>query len=575
MRGAESSATATAVPAVVPAVAQRRPMRPDRAAIVAILIILIGSLIVAWEARHSTFTGDDWAFILQRRGTSAGVFLRPHNEHLSAIPILIYKLLLAVFGAGSYVPFMAVLLVTHFIVCILLYAVARRYLGPWLALIPAAVTVVLGPAWQDLLWAFQIGYLGSVAAGLGMILCLERRTATGDRGAAVLLSVSLLCSSVGLVMIPLAAVLIALQHPLAARRLWAVAVPVALYLVWYAFDGVNTIRTSDIPGIPRYVFNALSAAVGSATGLGQTHQSPYLVATTPGRYVAVIAVLALLVTVVVRRGRLPALTWATLISVIALWIAEAIEYFPGGREAAQSRYQYTSVVLVLLVAASVCGDRRSPGANRRRRIPAWALASVGTLALLVCASNVAILHNRIGFWSTNSAYDRAEEGALQISAGVVSPSFQPDNAFTVALVGEHNISVITAGPYFSASRAFGSVGYSPAQIGAAPEPVREAADVVLVFAERLRLTPAAAPSSSCRLSPVAGELTVSPGQTLTLRGAGSAPARILLRRFGSRYRFPPLAVAAGATATLTFAHDRATAPWHVRATTAAARLCVS
>lgn len=333
----------------------------------AVVVVLAGSLVVAWEARHSTFSGDDWSFILQRRGISADVFLSPHNEHLSALPILIYKVLLAVFGASSYLPFMAVLLVTHMVICLLLYTLARRYVGPWIALGPTAVAVVLGPAWQDLLWAFQVGYLGSVAAGLGMTLCLDRRDRTGDLGAGVLLGLSLLCSSIGLAMIPLAVVLIALQRSLVRRRFWTVGGPVALYLLWYAFYGVSTIRASNIPGIPHYGFDALAAALASVTGLGQTHVSPFLVSTAWGKYEAVLVVI-LLVIYIVRGGRLPALSWATLTAAVALWIAEAIEYFPGGREAAQSRYQYTAAVLILL-AAVAAADGWRPEVRPRRLWP--------------------------------------------------------------------------------------------------------------------------------------------------------------------------------------------------------------
>src|SRR5437660_11653873 len=86
----------------------------DRApTLAAAALVLVACLIVAHAARNVIFSGDDWTFILHRRGFSAGVFLRPHNEHLSALPIAAYKLLLAVFGASSYVPFMVLLLLVH------------------------------------------------------------------------------------------------------------------------------------------------------------------------------------------------------------------------------------------------------------------------------------------------------------------------------------------------------------------------------------------------------------------------------------------------------------------------------
>lgn len=510
----------------------RRTTRVDaRAAIGAAAgLIAIGCLIVAHAARGVTFSGDDWTFITERRGFSAGVFLRPHGEHLSALPIAAYKLLLATFGASSYVPFMALLLLLHATCCALLYFAARRYVGPWAALVPAAILVVLGPAWQDLLWAFQIGYLGSVAAGLGMVLCLERRDRSGDVGAAVLLGVSLLCSSIGLGMVALGLVMIALQTPGTLRRLWAIAVPVAVYILWYAFYGVSTLRLHNAVHIPRYVAEALSAAVASVTGLAQTHASPYLVSTSLGRYVALIAVI-LLVAYLIRGGRVPPLTWAALVAVVALWVAECLEYTVPARSAPQSRYQYTAAVLVLLAAVSAVSGRT---------LSVRTGAVLAVITAVICGSNIAMLNQRSHFWTDNAAYTAAETGAMQVARNSISPDFTPENGFTIPAIGNHNL-IIAAGPYLSAVDAFGSSADSPAGILRRSESVREAADLVLSSAERLGLVPAALPAHApgCRTAQDGaglGELTLGRG-TLTVRVQRGDPAELQLRRFASTYRF--------------------------------------
>jgi hypothetical protein len=72
----------------------------------------------------------------------------------------------------------------------------------------------------------------------------------------------------------LAAVLVIIERPRAWRRLWVVGAPLALYLAWYAVYGVGTVRGDNIVRIPRYLAQALSAALGSVTGLAQTHRSP-------------------------------------------------------------------------------------------------------------------------------------------------------------------------------------------------------------------------------------------------------------------------------------------------------------
>ncbi len=47
------------------------------------------------------FMLDDWAFVIGREDGKISDFLDPHNEHISVIPVAIYKLFLAVFGMGS------------------------------------------------------------------------------------------------------------------------------------------------------------------------------------------------------------------------------------------------------------------------------------------------------------------------------------------------------------------------------------------------------------------------------------------------------------------------------------------
>jgi hypothetical protein len=537
-----------------------RPSAPRAAAadvsiLLALAIVVGGCLIVAWEARHSTFTADDWAFVLARRGWTAQAILGTSNEHLAALPILAFKLLLALFGLGSYAPFATLLIVCHGLACFALWALTRRYVGPWVALAPAAVLATLGPAWHVLLFYASITFVGAVAAGLGMALCLERRDRRGDVGAGILLGVSLLTSSVGLAMVVLAAVLIVLQRPTRWRRLWAVAIPVSFYLAWYAGYGVSSVKTANLAHIPHYVFLAAAAAFASITGLGQTHVSPYLVSTTYGKWVLVAAALVFAFRLI-RGLRPPPLTWATLAALVTLWIGEALEYFPGGREANQSRYQYAASALLLLIAATAAKGWR-PGVRSR-----IALAAV---TLFACGANLVILDDRAGFWTANGNYARAETGALQAARGIVSPDFVPENIYNIALMGDHNLTPITAGPYFSAVDEWGSSADTPREILGRPEYAREAADLVVATAEDLGPVPvsAATASGTCRVIGHGGTvLKLPPGTQVTVK-AVQRPTQIALRRFASSFRFVHWTVPSDSAVQLRVPTDRASLPWYL------------
>ncbi len=55
-----------------------------------------------------TFFSDEWAFIAARSLANPIDWLRPHNEHWSTLPIILYRLLVETVGIGSYLPYLAV-----------------------------------------------------------------------------------------------------------------------------------------------------------------------------------------------------------------------------------------------------------------------------------------------------------------------------------------------------------------------------------------------------------------------------------------------------------------------------------
>ncbi len=546
---------------------------PHAPAVAAVAVILAGCLIVGYEARHSTFVSDDWSVLLGRRGFSADVLLERHAEHLIALPVLAYKLLLEVFGPSSYAPFTAVSIALHGATCLLLYVLARRCVGPWAALAPAAVLVVLGAAWQDLVWAFQMTYLGSVASGLGMVLCLERRDRRGDIAASSLLAISLLCSSAGLGFVVFAAVLLALERPRDWRRAWIVGVPLALYLAWYAAYGHSSARLAKVVELPAYYANALAAALTSVTGLAQTPStaSPYIVATDLGWPLA--AVLAAALAWHLRRGgRIPPVAWGAAATALALWTAACLSNNHGDRGANSGRYQYFAATLLMLAAASIASGWRPTTRSG---------AVLAAVTLLACAGNVRILHRAEPIWALFGAYNSAETGVMGVARDGMSPGFRPEDQFTVQAIGNHSLSDVYGGRYLSFVDAFGSPSDSPSEILRRPEPVRLAADLVLAHAERLQpvTVPARAVAGphcrSARSGLALGELAVGPG-TLAVRNAPGTPYGLQLRRFAAGYRFVGFGLPGGTAAALTLPRDRADIPWQVRVVSRQpVRLCTS
>ena len=164
-------------------------------------LMVLASVAILVKGRGLTFFYDEWAWVMRRRDWNVGVFLEPHNEHLSLLPVTVFKLLFATVGLSHYGVYRVVGLLFHLTCVTLVFLLVRRRVGDWLGVALASLVLFLGMAWNDLLAPFQIGFLGSIAAGLAMLLVFERTGRRGDIAACVLLIVSLSSSGLGILFV--------------------------------------------------------------------------------------------------------------------------------------------------------------------------------------------------------------------------------------------------------------------------------------------------------------------------------------------------------------------------------------
>src|SRR5580700_7748854 len=92
--------------------------------------------LVFWlnAGRLEWFYLDEWDFLAQRKATNLGDLFRPHNEHWTTIPILVYRALYSLFGLRAYLPYRLVVVVMYLTGAALLYVVILRAgVHPWIA----------------------------------------------------------------------------------------------------------------------------------------------------------------------------------------------------------------------------------------------------------------------------------------------------------------------------------------------------------------------------------------------------------------------------------------------------------
>lgn len=535
-------------------------VRAHRASVIGLaLLMTVVAIYVLHAGRGTVAHFDEWDWITRRRGVSAETLLGPHNGHLSLVPVVAYKLLLQTAGLDHYWVFRVVLVLTHLVCVVLVFLLARGRVGTVGAAFAAGFVAVLGSAGDDLLWAFQIGFVGGVAFGLGALLALDRDSPRGDAVAAVLLALSLASASVGAAFMIAVAVEVAADPERRRRRWWVIAGPLALYAAWYVGYGESELRRENLRETPVYAAESGSAAAAGAVGLTLEY----------GRFL-LLALAAAVGYRVYAAGKLAPRFVALATAAPALWALTALSRAQFNEPAAP-RYVYAGAVLLVLLVCELARGRIVPR-------PRAALV-LGAVLAFAAVANAHTLDGISDFLRVRADDVRARLGALDLVAARVDPGFQPVPA------GAPQIQARTT---LSAERAFGHVGLSPGELVAAPQAQGAAADEVLVAAGSLMTMAAPGGPGATGATPVL--VRGVRGGTATTRGVcvrtrpTSADARldlelpdgkavritttgatgVLGRRFARSFSAAPAAEIPGrSTVVLRAAADAAATPWQL------------
>ena len=191
-------------------------------------------LLVLGLGKFWWFFRDDWFFITDRDISYHGL-IDDHNGHWSTVPVVAFRFLWSIFGLHTYAPYKASVVALHLVVVVCVRAVMRRYgVGPWLATVLAGVLVLFGAGREDILWAFQIGFTGSIALMYVQWVIADRDQAPIDRRDLLGVVCGILAVASSSPSIPIVA---ALSVTLLIRRGWRASVlhaapPTAAYLLW-------------------------------------------------------------------------------------------------------------------------------------------------------------------------------------------------------------------------------------------------------------------------------------------------------------------------------------------------------
>ncbi len=526
-------------------------------AILAALIVVAAAELM-YLGRGLTFNYDEWEYVLFRQGHALDVFLKPHNEHVSVIPIVVFKGLFSTVGIEHYGAYRLTNVLVVQACAVLVYLYGRPRIGAWYALVPAALVGFMGAATEDLFWPFEMSLEIPIACVIGGFLLLDRGGRWADVAVSALATVAAFCSGVGLAVLAALAVDIG-GRPGRARRAWVVVVPAALYLAWWIPYRADVSIGQNIPFVPRFNVNSLAASARGLLAL-DAQWGPLLV-------VAVVGGVAL----TIGRGRGPNLRLvAVCVMAIGYWTSIALVRGADGNPD-QGRYLFVGGTVVALAVVEMLRGRRLPEGRTAASITAVVTAGV-------CLASLQLMRDFLPYLRDPSRLTRAELGAVELARDTLPPELP---------LTQGRVPGGTVGLYLRARDAYGSAGGSEAELARAAPDARKVVDYYLVRGAALGLERSTGPLAvggvlpslagsqrtalrrhrACtRVAPSApgagAQVAVPPGGIVVRPGTGTVSVGI--RRFSDE--FTALGAVSGPQqARLRLRSDRARRPWIAQA----------
>lgn len=527
--------------------------------------IAVAACLIFWLERGLTYGWDEFVW-LEMAGLAPDLqaFFHPYGGHLIVFPYVIWRGMLELFGE-NFTAFSIVQVAGLSLLASTLYVYAKRRLGPILALAPAIVMLFLGSAWTVLLEPMiGIQFLAALLPGLAAIVMLERGDRLGDVAACGLLVLALMGFSEAVPFL-IGATVAVLVSPNWKQRLWVVVVPAVVYgawRLWAAKYEPTGFLFDNVPFLPAYFADAFAVFTSAIFGLGpligsgpwttirlQNFDIGYL---SVGIVFTVLELLAIGVAIWLmrRRGPIPRTLWPPLAILVAFFVELGIVLVPG-RTAAESRYLYAGVLVLLLLIVEMLRGIRT---TRATVVVALALTAAAV------AGNLARFHDGRQTLDAIQKEARADMAVIELAGKNGDEAFTPNLRLPYLVPGALDLNV---GPWLQVVDRYGSPADSIPQLRSQSEDVREQADIVAVKLLGLRLARTAAGARRCRrIVGISG-----PTEVVLPRGGAVVRANrdseVSLRRWADDTAAKLGDAHAGQAAILAIPADSSEVPWRL------------
>jgi hypothetical protein len=241
----------------------------------AILLSLWISILIS---RGNWFFFDEWNLYLDRQLQLSDLVL-PHNGHWSTFPFVIDLLLFKIFAFSTYVPYLLVVSFTNVLLCVVMFkTLTVNNFGKRTSFVSSLLLLAPAVGFENLFWAFQLGYLSSMLFGTLAFFYASKSTTLTNRDAflvGIFVLGSCASSGIGIAFGFSMSVFLILKRQNKLVLIGAIGFPVVIYALWFSIFGASAIQgpISPISEIMKFTWFGMIAAMQNGLLLTSVNSS--------------------------------------------------------------------------------------------------------------------------------------------------------------------------------------------------------------------------------------------------------------------------------------------------------------
>ena len=197
-----------------------------------------------WINRTTWFLGDDFAILTNRyfaaaSGNWSQALFLPHNDHLIALPVLVFIGLGNIFGLNNHLVYMLPAIFMHIAILFAIAIILKKRCSSTLTALSAVCCVAfMSAGFEVLMMATNMAHVAPIFLGLYQLILVDHDgdIAKRDIVAATLGVIAVLCAGTSIPLIVMIALFLVLQRQFKRAALVA-APPAMLWLMWFVKYG--------------------------------------------------------------------------------------------------------------------------------------------------------------------------------------------------------------------------------------------------------------------------------------------------------------------------------------------------